>query len=422
VTARIFKSLRKHRNYRLFFMGQIVSLAGTWMQNIALAWFVVELTHSPLAIGALAFCRFLPFMLFGLYAGVIADRFDNRKLVMATQAAQMGVSIALTALVYSGWESIPATYALAFIGGAALVLDAPGRQSLTFQMVGRDELPNAIALNTGLFNGARIIGPAIAGVIIAAAGVGICFAINSVTFLAVLTALALMREDDLFRVARDSERQRALAAIREGLSFAWHNTEVRLALLILGVASTVGFNFHVILPVLTSETLHAGPEVFGALSACFGAGALLGALIQAARGQASWKALLLGASVFSAGLVVLAPIETVALAGFILFVVGVGFTVWVSNTSALLQLRAPDRLRGRVMSLFMFAFAGLAPIGGLFAGWLMDVGGTPLALSLGGALSLGIVAYAWTLQPGLRAERARIALFSAQQDEATRAA
>jgi MFS family permease len=422
VTARIFKSLRKHRNYRLFFMGQIVSLAGTWMQNIALAWFVVELTHSPLAIGALAFCRFLPFMVFGLYAGVIADRFDNRKLVMATQAAQMVVSIALTALVYSGWENIPATYALAFIGGAALVLDAPGRQSLTFQMVGRDELPNAIALNTGLFNGARIIGPAIAGVIIAAAGVGICFAINSVTFLAVLTALALMREGDLFSVARDPERKRALAAIREGLSFAWHNTEVRLALLILGIASTVGFNFHVILPVLTSETLRAGPEVFGALSACFGAGALLGALIQAARAKASWKALLLGASVFSAGLVVLAPIETIALAGFILFVVGVGFTVWVSNTSALLQLRAPDRLRGRVMSLFMFAFAGLAPIGGLFAGWLMDVGGTPLALSLGGALSLGVVAYAWTRQAGLRAERARVALFSAQQDEATRAA
>jgi MFS family permease len=422
VTARIFKSLREHRNYRLFFMGQIVSLAGTWMQNIALAWFVVELTDSPLAIGALAFCRFLPFMLFGLYAGVIADRFDNRKLVMATQAAQMVVSIALTALVYSGVENIPATFALAFIGGAALVLDAPGRQSLTFQMVGRDELPNAIALNTGLFNGARIIGPAIAGAITAAGGVGICFAINAVTFLAVLTALALMRQDDLFRVDRDRDRKHALVAIREGLSFAWHNVEVRLALLILGIASTVGFNFHVILPVLTSQTLHAGPEVFGALSASFGAGALLGELVQAARARASWKALLLGATVFSSGLVVLAPVETVALTGVILFVVGVGFTVWVSNTSALLQLRAPDRLRGRVMSLFMFAFAGLAPVGGLFAGWLMEVGGTPLALALGGAMSLAVVAYAWTRLPGLRADRPTLALFSAQQDEASRAA
>jgi MFS family permease len=188
VTARIFRSLRIHRNYRLFFAGQIVSLAGTWMQNIALAWFVVELTDSPLAVGVLAFCRFFPFMLFGLYAGVIADRFDNRRLVMATQAGQMAVSVALTALAFSGWENLTAVYALAFLGGSALVLDAPGRQSLTFQMVGRDELPNAIALNTGLFNGARIIGPAIAGVIIGLGGTGVCFLINTITFLAVLSS------------------------------------------------------------------------------------------------------------------------------------------------------------------------------------------------------------------------------------------
>ena len=417
MTARIFKSLRKHRNYRLFFMGQVVSLAGTWMQNIALAWFVVELTHSPLAIGGLAFVRFLPFMLFGLHAGVIADRFDNRRLVMATQAAQMVVSIALTALAFSGWESVPAVYALALLGGTALVLDAPGRQSLTFQMVGRDELPNAVALNTGLFNGSRIIGPAIAGVIIAAGGIGVCFAINAITFLAVLAALALMRDDELFKVERGG-KQRALAAIREGVSYAWHDREIRLVLIVLGIASTVGFNFHVILPVLTSETLDAGPEVFGSLSAAFGGGALLGALVQAARGRASWKALLLGATGFSGGLMLLAPVTTVPLAGAILFVVGVCFTLWVSNTSALLQLRAPDRLRGRVMSLFMFAFAGLAPIGGLFAGWLMQVGGTPLALSLGGGLSLAVVGYAWLQRFPQRPFRPA---FAPEAEEATRA-
>ena len=217
MTARIFKSLRKHRNYRLFFMGQIVSLAGSWMQNIALAWFVVELTDSALAVGLLAFCRFVPFMVFGLYAGVIADRIDNRRLVIATQAAQMAVSLALTVLAFSGWESLPVVYLLALLGGTALVFDAPGRQSLTFQMVGRDELPNAVALNTGLFNGARVIGPAIAGVVIAAAGVGVCFAINTVTFLAVLAALVSMRESELFGVER-AKRTHALAAIREGLS------------------------------------------------------------------------------------------------------------------------------------------------------------------------------------------------------------
>jgi MFS family permease len=402
VTARIFKSLRKHRNYRLFFMGQIVSLAGSWMQNIALAWFVVELTDSALAVGLLAFCRFVPFMVLGLYAGVIADRIDNRRLVIATQAAQMAVSLALTALAFSGWESLPVIYLLALLGGTALVFDAPGRQSLTFQMVGRDELPNAVALNTGLFNGARVIGPAIAGVIIAAAGVGVCFAINTLTFLAVLAALVSMRESELFGVER-AKRTHALAAIREGLSFAWRDREVRLVLIVLGVASTVGFNFHVILPVLASDTLDAGPEVFGALSACFGGGALLGALIQAARGKASWVGLLAGATGFSAGLVVLAPMKTTALAGAMLFAVGVCFTIWVANTSALLQLRAPDRLRGRVMSLFMFAFAGLAPIGGLWAGWVMDVGGTQLALTLGGAVSLTVIAYAWAKLPALRA-------------------
>jgi MFS family permease len=404
VTHRIFLSLRKHRNYRLFFSGQVISLAGTWMQNIALAWFVVELTHSPLAIGGLAFCRFLPFTIFGLWAGVVADRFDNRKLVMATQAAQMVVSLALTALVFSGWESIPAVYVLALLGGTALVFDAPGRQSLTFQMVGRDELPNAVALNTGLFNGSRIIGPAIAGVIIAAGGVGICFAINTLSFLAVLVALALMRARDLFPVKR-GEPQRTHTAIREGLSYAWHTPDVRLALIVLGIASTVGFNFHVILPVLTSETLHAGPRAFGILSACFGAGALVGAMVQAARGRASWRLLLTGATGFSALLILLAPAKTVPFAGAVLFGAGVCFTMWVSNTSALLQLQAPDRLRGRVMSLFMFAFAGLAPIGGLFAGWLMDVGGTPLALSLGGVLSLLVIAYAWTRQFPMRQVR-----------------
>ena len=396
----MFKSLRIHRNYRLFFAGQVISLAGTWMQNIALAWFVVELTDSPLAVGGLAFCRFLPFMLFGLYAGVIADRFDNRKLVMATQArADGGLRRAHGARVLRVGEH-PDRLPPRVPRRHRARVDAPGRQALTFQMVGRDELPNAIALNTGLFNGSRIIGPAIAGVIIGLGGTGICFLVNTITFLAVLTALALMRPDELFEVKRNP-RTRAGAAIAEGVRFAWSNPEIRLALTVLAIASTVGFNFHVIIPVLASDTLNAGPEVFGVLSAFFGGGALLGALIQAARSKASWKALLIGATGFSAGLLALAPVSSVAPACAILFFVGICFTLWVSNTSAILQLRAPDALRGRVMSLFMFAFAGLAPIGGLFAGWLMEVGGTQLALSLGGSLSLVVVAYAWTQRAGL---------------------
>ena len=177
---RTFASLRRHRNYRLFFYGQLVSVIGTWMQNIALAWLVVELTRSPLAVGILAFCRFVPFTVFGLVAGVVADRFDNRKLVMTTQATSMFFSAILAVLVLTDTATLPLVYALAVLSGTALVFDAPGRHALTFQLVGRAELPNAVALNTSLFNASRVTGPAVGGLIIAAWGVGVCFAINTV--------------------------------------------------------------------------------------------------------------------------------------------------------------------------------------------------------------------------------------------------
>ena len=182
LNARTFASLRKHRNYRLFFSGQIVSLAGTWMQNIALAWYVVELTDSAVAVGFLAFCRFAPFTLFGLVAGVVADRFDNRRLVIVTQSGQMAVSIALAALALSGSEQVAAVYALALLGGVGLVFDAPGRHALTFQMVGREELPNAVALNTALFNASRITGPAAAMTTPASAGPKMRAVLNRLEF------------------------------------------------------------------------------------------------------------------------------------------------------------------------------------------------------------------------------------------------
>jgi MFS family permease len=386
--TRTFTSLRLHRNYRLFFTGQIVSLVGTWMQNTALAWFVVELTHSPVAVGFLAFCRFVPFSVFGLASGVVADRFDNRRLMMTTQAFAMAVSVALAALAFSGHATVWEAYVLAALGGTALVFDAPGRHSLTFQMVGRDELPNAVALNASLFNASRVVGPAAAGVIIAAFGVTFCFALNAVSFLAVLTSLALMRADELVPLDRPKEHSSWLSSIREGLSYARHSPRVRLVLLMTTVVSTVGFNFHVLVPVLSSETLQAGPRTFGILSAAFGAGALGGALISAGLGRASWKALVAGVGGFSLSLLALAPLHTVFACGVLLFVVGVCFTLWTSNSQSMLQLSAPDHLRGRVLSLYLFAFAGLAPLGGLLAGWLSDVGGTELAFLVAGGTGL----------------------------------
>ena len=394
LNRRTFASLRRHRNYRLFFSGQVISVSGTWMQNIALAWLVVELTRSPLAVGALAFCRFIPFTVFGLFAGVVADRIDNRKLVIWTQAISMVLSAILAVFVLTGAETLWLVYVIALLGGTALVFDAPGRHALTFQMVGRDELPNAVALNTGLFNAARVIGPALGGVLIAAFGVGICFAINTVTFLAVLTGLLLMRPQELVPVARVGEPPTMMRGIREGFAWASRSPETRLVLAIVTVVSTVGFNFHVILPLLASDTLNTGPEVFGILSASFGGGALLGALLSAALGRASWKALIGGTTGFSLCLLALAPLASVWPCALLLFATGVCFTLWTSNANSLLQLRAPDHLRGRVVSLYLWAFAGLAPLGGLFAGWLCEIGGTRLSFAVAGSTGLVIAALA----------------------------
>jgi MFS family permease len=392
LNARTFASLRRHRNYRLFFTGQVISVSGTWMQNIALAWLVVELTHSPLAVGALAFCRFLPFTIFGLVAGVVADRIDNRKLVIATQSVSMTFSAILAALVLTGSQTLWLVFLLAVLSGTALVFDAPGRHALTFQMVGRDELPNAVALNASLFNASRVVGPAVAGVVIAGFGVGTCFLINTITFLAVLVGLLMMRKEELVPLVRSAEPPTMMRGIREGISWALASPQMRLVLLIVTVVSTVGFNFHVLLPLLASATLHTGPEVFGILSAFFGGGALLGALLSAALGRASWKVLVLGTGGFSLSLLALAPVTTVWACAVLLFVTGTCFTLWTSNANSILQLNAPDHLRGRVVSLYLWAFAGFAPIGGLFAGWLVDVGGTQLSFTVAGVTGLAMTA------------------------------
>ena len=401
LNRRTFASLRRHRNYRLFFAGQVISVTGSWMQNIGLAWLVIELTHSPVAVGGLAFARFLPFTVLGLFAGVIADRLDYRRLVIATQAASMAVSALLTVLVFGNWASLPVVYALAGLLGTALVFDAPGRHALTFQMVGRDELANAVALNASLFNASRVIGPAVAGVVIAWVGVGACFLVNTVSFLAVLASLLAMRAADLFPVEQASERPEILRGTREGIVYAWRSPEVRLVLAIVTVISTVGFNFHVVLPLLASETLKTGPEVFGILSASFGAGALAGALLSAGFGRASWKLLVAGTAGFSLSMLALAPVTAVWACAVLLFAVGVSFTLWTSNANAILQLGVPDHLRGRVVGLYLFAFAGLAPVGGLLAGWLTDVGGTELSFLVGGATGLAMAALAATRLRGL---------------------
>jgi MFS family permease len=409
VSARTFKSLSAHRNYRLFFVGQVVSVSGTWMQNVALYWYVLTLTHSPVAVGVLSFCRFGPFTVFGLFAGTIADRLDNRRTIMVTQAIQMVLSGGLTAMALTGQAKVWMVYVIASALGTVLVLDAPARQSLTFQMVGRDELPNAVALNSSLFNLARITGPALAGVVIGAVGVSWCFAANTASFLAVLTSLALMRVSELYTFERP-KRTSLLRGTREGFAYVRTARTVQVILGMMVVFASICFNFNIMLPVLASETLHEGPGIFGLLFASFGAGALVGALASAAVARARWKTMLLGATGFALCELALAPVRSAPLAAVILFACGAFFTSYTSNSNARIQLETPDHLRGRVLGLYYYAWNGLAPVGGLIVGWLLDVGGTELTFAVAGAAGLVMVAggaFALTrgtgVQPRLRA-------------------
>jgi MFS family permease len=388
---RTFLSLRKHRNYRLFFAGQIVSVSGTWMQNIAMYWFVLTLTHDPLAIGILSFCRFGPFTIFGLFSGVIADRFDNRRTVIVTQSVQLVVSAVLAIDAITGHATVWHVYVIAVLMGTALVLDAPARQNLTFQMVGRDELPNAVALNSSLFNVARIFGPALGGIVIAAVGVGWCFAANAVSFLTVLASLLLMRTAEMFPVAK-RKRLTLLRGTREGLAYAAGQRSVLVILGMMVVFASLCFNFNILLPVLAKQTLDAGPRTFGILSAAFGAGALLGALVAATMARARWRTMLLGATGFALCELLIAPVQSVPLDVVLLFFCGIFFTSYTANSNARLQLDAPDHLRGRILSLYYYAWNGLAPLGGLIVGWLSATGGTELAFTVAGVAGLVMAA------------------------------
>jgi MFS family permease len=278
-------------------------------------------------------------------------------------------------------------YGIAFVNGAILVLDAPSRQQLTYRMVGRETLPNAIALNSSLFNASRILGPSVAGILLGFAGVGVCFLVNAISFVAVLGGLLMMRTSEFFPL-EEFERPSIISGTKEGIAFVRTQPRIIAVLALTLFLSTFAFNFNVTLPVLAKITLHGSGAVFGFLSAVFGAGALVGALITATRGKASARVLLIGGAVFASAELLLAPAANVVLSGLLLFLVGVGFTAWSANSQATLQLAAPDRLRGRIMGLYFYAFMGTGPFAGLFAGWLCAQGGTELAFGLAGGVGL----------------------------------
>jgi len=384
---RTFSSLR-YRNYRLFFSGQLVSQTGSWMQRIALGWFVLQLTHDDaFAVGVMAFAQFLPFTIFGLFAGVFTDRLDARRLVISTQAAQTVSAAALTWIAYGGFAKPWMLYVIAFVNGMVLVLDVPSRQQLTYRMVGRESLPNAIALNSSLFNASRIFGPSVAGILLGFAGVGVCFLVNAVSFLAVLVGLFAMRTRDFFPLEQ-FERPRVFAGTREGLAYVRSQPRMLAIIGLTVVLSTFCFNFNVTLPVLAKITLNGNGTVYGFLSAVFGAGALAGALVAASRARASVRVMIIGALVFTGAELLLAPAGNEFVAGLLLFLVGAGFTAWSANSNASMQLAAPDALRGRIIGIYFYAFNGTGPAAGLLAGWLCARGGTELAFGLAGVVGI----------------------------------
>jgi MFS family permease len=402
LNSRTFASVKKHRNYRLFFLGQTVSLPGTWIQRFAMAWLVYSLTNnSAIAVGVLSFATFLPFTLFSLFAGVLVDRFNAHRTVLATQFCHMVLATTIATITLAGVVQPWHVYVIAFAAGLVQVLDAPARQQLTFRMVGRDELQNAVSLNSSVFNASRIYGPALAGILIAAFGAGVCFTINAVSFFAVLAGLLMMRPSEFYPVEA-SRRPTMMRGVREGISYVLHKRDVLLNLSLVLVISTFCLNYNVLLPVLAKQTLHAGPRTFGILSAAFGAGALAGGLLAAAQGRARRSLMLIGGAAFGASELLLAPVHATWLACFLLFAGGVSFTTWSSNSNSLIQLSAPDHLRGRVIGLYFFAFAGTGSVGGLISGYLVHSGGTSLAFGVAGIVALASAAVISQLLRGRR--------------------
>jgi MFS family permease len=393
--AQTFLSVRKHRNYRLFFTGQVISNIGTWMQRVAQAWLVLSLTHSPFAVGILALCQFLPFTLFSLIAGVVVDRLDAWRTVISTQLTQMILASTIAVIALAGVARPWHVYVIAALMGLVQVLDAPSRQQLTFRMVGPLELPNAISLNSGVFNGARIFGPALGGIIIAAAGAGVCFAVNAASYIAVLAGLLMMRPQEFHAVERRARPRTLYVGLKEGIWFARNHEQVRLMLMLTFVVSTFCLNFNVLLPVLAKHTLHSGPQVFGLLSAVFGVGALIGALVSAHVSRATVGTTAVGSAGFALCELLISPLRSTALIALLLFLGGVFFTTWSSNSSSLIQLAAPDYLRGRLIGIYFFAFAGTGTLGGIMSGWLTALGGTELSFAVAGVAGLSMSLYVW---------------------------
>lgn len=381
-----FRALR-HRNFRLYFFGQLLSLVGSWMQSLAQGWLVWRMTRSPWLLGLLGFFQMAPVLLFGLLGGVAADRFSRRRIVLTTQSAAAIQAVILAALTLAGVITVPQIFALAAILGLVNAFDMPGRQAFLVEMVGKEDLGNAIALNSSVFNGARIVGPALAGLVVQAWGEGICFALNALSFLAVLASLLAMRVDSKPRA--DGGRG-ALGGLREGLAYAWGTPHVRSMLILVMVTSLFALSYSALLPALVGGELGKDASGMGIVMSAAGVGALLGALNMARRKGFRGLGRIAGAasSSFGAFLILLALANSLPWATAAMFGLGFCMMSQLAATNTTLQTFVPERLRGRLMSLYTVAFVGMTPLGSLLLGRVSAQFGTPVALAAGGAVTL----------------------------------
>lgn len=376
-----FSSLR-NPNYRLYFSGQAVSMVGTWMQRVAQSWLVLQLTGSGTALGVVVAMQTLPVLLLGPYGGVVADRIDKRKLMIGLQSMMGVLALALGVLTVTGAITIWMVYGLALLLGLNTCFENPARQSFILELVGAEDLRNAVSLNSVLVNVARAVGPAIAGLVIATGGLGICFLVNAVSFIPVVASLMRL---DLSALQPSKPAVRAKGQMREGFSYVWRTPELRAPLLMMALVGCLAYEFNVVLPIVAQQTFKGGAQTFGFMTAAMGIGAVVGGLFVAARGTTGLRSLITSAGVFGVAILAaaLAPylwIEMIALA-----LVGAASISFMARGNSTLQLEAAPQMRGRVMALWAVAFLGSTPIGGPIAGAITEQFGGRAGLILGAA-------------------------------------
>jgi MFS family permease len=409
----------RHRNYRLFFGGQAISLVGTWMQQVAQGWLVLQLTGDPFALGLVAAAQFTPVLVFGLFGGIVADQLPKRRTLIFTQLSAAILALLLFVLTATGVVEEWHVIVLAALLGLVNAIDMPTRQAFAVEMVGRDDVANAVGLNSALFNASRILGPALAGLTIGAFNISIAFLLNGLSYVAVIVGYFLMRDEELRpapRIDRPGSVGDVVATLVEGLSYVRRTSIVLLAVSVVGAVATFGMNFSVLTPPLAQDVLDSDASGYGFLMAASGLGSLAAALGIAFASRARTAAIAWGAIVLGAAEVVLAMSRSFPLSMVAMLAVGFGGIAMAATANTAIQLTVPDRLRGRVMSVYTTVFAGSTPIGGLMLGAVASRFGVPEALLVGGVVSLlvGLGAIAWLrsinaaaiLRPSLRAASA----------------